>query len=403
MPKPFKAVKMTDRVYWVGAIDWGIREFHGYSTRRGTTYNAYLVLADKPTLIDTVKAPFRDELMSRVASVIEPRDIHTMVSNHSEMDHTGALPAAVAEIEPDRVLASPMGVKALARHFPGLDVSPVRDGQTVSLGDMALTFYETRMLHWPDSMICHLAGEEVLFSQDAFGMHLASSERFDDLLDPAILNQEAAKYYANILMPFSPLVEKLLARVGELALPIRLVAPDHGPVWRTGLAGILDSYGVWAARRPTRKAVVAYDTMWQSTALMARAIADGLAAGGSTVALAPLRSSTRSDVVTETLDAGALMVGSPTMNNNLFPTVADLLVYLRGLKPRNLLGAAFGSYGWSGEAVEQVATGLREAGVELVEEGLRAQYVPDGEALESCRALGERVAERLASVAQKVS
>jgi flavorubredoxin len=401
VPKPFEAVKIAERVYWVGAVDWGIREFHGYSTTRGTTYNAYLVLAETPTLIDTVKAPFRNELMSRIASVMDPRDIHTIVSNHSEMDHTGSLPGVVDAVAPDRIVASSMGVKTLAKHFPGLQVSEVKDGETLSLGDTSLTFYETRMLHWPDSMISHLADEEVLFSQDAFGMHLASSERFDDELDPAVLDQEAAKYYANILMPFSPLVTKLLARVGELALPTRLVAPDHGPVWRRDIGGIMGSYAAWAAQKPTRKAVVAYDTMWQSTALMARAIGDGLAAGGASVHIAAMRSSERSDVATEILDAGALVVGSPTMNGNLFPTVADLLVYIKGLKPRNLIGAAFGSYGWSGESVTQVADALSEAGVDLAEESLKVQYVPDDEALSRCRVLGERLAARLASVTRQ--
>ena len=397
MPKPFEAVKLSDRVYWVGAIDWGIREFHGYSTTRGTTYNAYLVLDETPTLIDTVKAPFRDELMSRVASVIDPSEIRTVVSNHSEMDHSGSLPGVLREIDPEKVVASPMGVKALASHFPALDIVEVKDGETLSLGATMLTFYETRMLHWPDSMMCHLAGEGVLFSQDGFGMHLASEERFDDEIDPAVLGQEAAKYYANILLPFSPLVEKLLARVAGLDLEIRLVAPDHGPVWRKDIEGIVGSYATWAAQSPTRKAVVAYDTMWHSTAAMARAVGEGLSAGGARVHLAPLRSSTRSDVATEILDAGALVVGSPTMNNNLFPTVADLLVYLRGLKPKNLVGAAFGSYGWSGEAAGQAAGLLSEAGVELVEENLRVRYVPDERALSECRALGERVASRLPS------
>ena len=399
MPKPFEAVKVTEKVYWVGAIDWGIREFHGYSTARGTTYNAYLVLAETPALIDTVKAPFRDELMSRIASVIDPRDIHTVVSNHSEMDHSGSLPGVMDLVAPERVVASKMGVKALGKHFPSLKVSAVQDGETLSLGDSALTFYETRMLHWPDSMISYLAGEDVLFSQDAFGMHLASSERFDDEIDPAVLGQEAAKYYANILMPFSPLIEQALARVAELALPLKLVAPDHGPIWRKDFGWIRDSYATWAAQRPTSKAVVAYDTMWQSTALMARSMADGLAGAGAAVSLTPLRSSARSDVATEVLDAGALVVGSPTMNNNVFPTVADLLVYLRGLRPKNLVGAAFGSYGWSGEAPGQVADGLAEAGVEIVEEAVRAQYVPDDAKLEECRALGERIARRIVPAA----
>lgn len=396
MPKPFEAVKIGERVYWVGAVDWAIRDFHGYSTRRGTTYNAYLVLADRITLIDTVIAPFRDELMSRIASVVDPRDIDVVVSNHAEMDHSGLLPEVVRAVRPSEVIASTMGAKALADHFRELaPVTPVKDGERRSLGNMSLTFLETRMLHWPDSMVSYLAEEQILFSQDAFGMHLASAARFDDELDPAVLDQEAKKYYANILTPFSPVVTKALARFGELALPTKLVAPDHGPIWRKGIAGIMESYARWAAQRPTRKAVVVYDTMWNSTALMARAIGEGLAAAGGTPALLPLGSSDRAEVATEVLDAGALIVGTPTINGQMFPTVADALTYLMGLKPANLIGAAFGSYGWSGEGAVRVHEALGEMKVELVAEPLRVRYVPREEDVGACSALGREVASRL--------
>jgi flavorubredoxin len=396
MAEPFKAVRISDRVHWVGAIDWGIRDFHGYTTKRGTTYNAYLVLADDITLIDTVKAPFRDELMSRVRSVVDPRDVKVVVSNHSEMDHSGALPDVVKEIQPREVIASAMGAKALAEHFHGFDkVVAVKDGERKSIGNMSLTFYETRMLHWPDSMISYLAEERLLFSQDAFGMHLASAERFDDEIDPVLLDEEARKYYANILMPYSSVVTKALARLQTLALPATLVAPDHGPVWRTGFAGIAASYARWAEQRPTRKAVVVYDTMWGSTALMARAIADGLAAGGASPKLLPVPASDRSEVATEVLEAGALLVGSSTLNGQMLPRVADVLTYLKGLKPINLVGQAFGSYGWSGEAAQHVHDALTQMKVEMVGEPQRCRYVPTKEQLVALRSLGEQVAARL--------
>lgn len=396
MAEPFRAVRISDRVHWVGAIDWGLRDFHGYTTRRGTTYNAYLVLADDVTLIDTVKAPFKDEFMSRIRSVVDPRDIKVVVSNHSEMDHSGLLPYVVKTVEPREVVASAMGAKALAEHFHGLDrIVAVKDGERKSLGNMSLTFYETRMLHWPDSMVSYLAEEQLLFSQDAFGMHLASSERFDDELDPAVLEEEARTYYANILMPFSPVVAKALARLQTLALPATLVAPDHGPVWRTGIGGILESYSRWAAQRPTRKAVVLYDTMWGSTAAMARAITDGLAAGGASAKLLPLAASHRSDAATEVLDAGALIVGSSTLNGQVLPRVADVLTYLKGLKPVNLVGQAFGSYGWSGEAVQHVQDALVQMKVEMVGDPQRCRYVPTKEQLVGLRGLGEQVAARL--------
>ena len=396
MEKAFRAVKVTETVHWVGAIDWTIRDFHGYATDGGTTYNAFLVLADKVTLIDTVKAPFKDQLLSRIESVIDPGDIDYIVSNHSEMDHSGCLPQIVERVRPEKVFASPMGAKALAAHFhEGLDVTVVKDGDAIDLGNRKISFLETRMLHWPDSMVSYLAEEKLLFSQDAFGMHLASSKRFDDEIRSWRLEHEAAKYYANILMPFSHLVLKVLGRIEEMGIEFEMIAPDHGPIWRKEPKRILELYRAWAERRPTKKAVVAYDTMWGSTESMALAVADGLIAGGARVEVMKLRSAHRSDIATELLDAGALVVGSPTMNNNLFPTMADLLVYLKGLKPQGLIGAAFGSFGWSGESVKQLEEALSEMKVEIAAESVRAKYVPDGETLAACRALGEAVAAKL--------
>jgi len=389
-----KAVKVADRVWWVGAIDWGIRDFHGYATSRGSTYNAYLVLADKVTLVDTVKAPFREEMLARVASVIEPGRIDYVVSNHSEMDHSGCLPEVIARVQPEKVFASPMGVKALRAHFALGGVEPVGTGDTLSLGDMTLHFLETRMLHWPDSMVSYLAEKRLLFSQDGFGMHLASVERFADELDPAVLYQEAAKYYANILLPYSGLIPRLFDKVRELELRIEVLCPDHGPVWR-GRLDIMDWYARWAEQRPTMKAVVAYATMWGSTARMAQSLADGLLEGGATARLLPLPPAHRSDVMTELLEAGALLVGSPTLNNGIFPTVADLLTYARGLKPRNLLGQAFGSHGWSGEACKQVQAYFADMGIETVGEAVRVNYVPTAADLTACRELGRQVAARM--------
>jgi flavorubredoxin len=397
MSGPLRAVKVSEHVHWVGAIDWDIRNFHGYSTHRGTTYNAYIITAERPTLVDSVKAPFRDELLSRVSSVVDPADIEIVVSNHAEMDHSGSLVEVVDAVGPEKVVASPMGVKALGAHFRGrLDVSEVADGDSLSLGDLTLRFYETRMLHWPDSMFTYLEEDGVLFSQDAFGMHLAGSERFDDEVDRCALLEEAATYYANILLPYSPQIKKLLERVDKLGLEPSLVAPDHGPIWRSGFAGILESYARWADQKPTLKAVVAYDTMWGSTAKMARAIADGLAEAGASPRLVNLSSSHRSDLASELLEAGALLVGTPTINNNMFPTLGDALSYVGGLRPQNLIGAVFGSYGWSGEGTSQAASILERMKVELVAEPLQVQYVPDDAALERCRELGVRVAGALA-------
>jgi flavorubredoxin len=397
----FKAARVTDHVYWVGAIDWAIRDFHGYLTSRGSTYNAYLILADKITLVDTVKRPFREEMLSRIASVIDPGDITYIISNHSEMDHSGCLPEVIQAVKPEKVFASVMGANALAEHFHlDREIVAVKDGESINLGNMNVSFVETRMLHWPDSMFTYLAEDGVLFSQDAFSMHLASSERFDDEISDDILDYEAARYFANILLPLSSAVVKCLEKMRSLDITMRIVATDHGPIWRKDVNRIVELYSRWAAQKPTKKAVVAYDTMWQSTAMMARAIGEGLKAGGADAKLMPLRACHRSDVATEILDAGALLVGTPTLNNNLFPTVADALTYLKGLKPRNLIGAAFGSYGWSGEAVGQVEDVLRGMKVELVGESIKAKYVPDDEALARCYSQGMLVAEKLRELCQ---
>lgn len=396
MADVYKAVKLTDRVYWVGAIDWTIRDFHGYTTHRGSTYNAYLILADKITLVDTVKAPFREELLSRIASVVNPKDIRVIVSNHSEMDHSGCLSDIISLVEPEKVVASTMGAKTL-QDILHLDqeIISVKDGEHLSLGNMNLRFMETRMLHWPDSMFSYLPEEEILFSHDAFGMHLASAERFDDEIDPAILQYEVATYYANILLPYSPLVTRLLGRVGSSGMTFKYIAPDHGPVWRKDIGGIIRKYGDWAAQKPTRKAVVVYGTMWHSTERMARAISEGLANGGAIARCMSMDVCHRSDVAYEILDAGALMIGSSTLNNNMLPHVADVLTYLKGLRPVNLMGASFGSYGWSGEAPGQITDILKEMKIEVMAEPIKVQHVPRESDLARCYALGEGIALQL--------
>ena len=396
MSDSFKAVKISEKVYWVGAIDWNLRNFHGYLTSRGSTYNAFLIVADKVTLIDTVKPQFYDEMMARIGSVIDPSQIDYVVSNHAEMDHSGSLPRLLHSLRPKKLIASSKGVDALKAHFHwDKEIEAVKTGDRLDLGNTALSFIEARMLHWPDSMFSFLEDEGILFSNDAFGMHLATSQRFADEIDPWILRYEGSKYYANILLHLSPIVSKLIEKLPSFNLDIKMIAPDHGPIWRENLEQIIGYYAQWAQQRPTNKALVVYDTMWQSTATMARAVGDGLAEGGARVVLMSLEGTHRSNVVTELLDAGALIVGSPTMNNQIYPTVADVMNYLKGLKPKNLIGATFGSYGWSGEAVKHLDQMMQDMKVALVQEGLRIKYVPTTQDLARCRELGAQVAAKL--------
>jgi flavorubredoxin len=392
----YSAVKVTDNVYWVGAIDWTIRDFHGYTTPHGSTYNAYLVMAEDITLIDTVKGPFMQEMLARIQSVVEPSKIKYIVSNHSELDHSGCLPEVIDLIKPQKVFASAVGVKTLMellhhRH----EIIPVKDGGTLSLGNMELTFMETRMIHWPDSMFAYLAKDELLFSQDAFGMHWATQERFADELPAASLEYEGATYYANIVLPYSPIVLKALEKVASSGLKIKVIAPDHGPIWRQDIGWIIDLYKKWATQKPTAKAVVVYATMWHSTEKMARAISESLAQAGIQVKLISMNETHRSEVAYEVLDAGALIVGSSTLNNNILPQMADVMTYLKGLKPANKIGAAFGSYGWSGESVKQIEALLKEMKVDLAAESIAVKHAPGNDVLEKCHDLGKTVAAEL--------
>jgi flavorubredoxin len=398
MKDVFKARKVTETVWWVGAIDWGLRDFHGYATYRGTTYNAFLVMADKVALIDTVKAPFFEELMARIESVIDPKKIDVIVSNHSEMDHSGCLPEVIAAVEPERVVASKAGVETLGHHFHDMrGIEAVEDGATLDLGGRTLRFIETKMVHWPDSMLSYMPEERLLFSQDAFGMHLATSELFADEVPRALLEAEAAKYFANILMPLVGPISRALAKVREAGIALEIVAPDHGPIWRRreDIEFIVGRCVEWCEQKPTRKAVVVYDTMWGSTERLARAIGEGLKAGGAAPKLMPLKGNHRSDVATEVLGAGALLVGSPTLNNAMLPTVADVLTYLGGLKPKNLVGAAFGSYGWAPAGVKQVQETLEAMKLDVVGDGLKVRYVPTDEDLKAAHELGVQVAAKL--------
>ncbi|MDD5089485.1 MAG: FprA family A-type flavoprotein [Candidatus Wallbacteria bacterium] len=398
MADTFKAVRISDRVWWVGAVDWGIRDFHGYATKRGTTYNAYLVTGDKPVLIDTVKKPFYQEMMSRISSVLPEKKVSFIISNHSEMDHSGSLPEAIASLEPEMVFASRAGCQALKDHFPALDsITAIKSGEKLALGNSDFLFLETRMLHWPDSMVSYLAGDGVLFTQDAFGMHLATLSLMAAGHERALLRAEAARYYANILTPYSGLVADLLQKLPQLGLDIKIVAPDHGPIWqgKDEIGWITGLWQNWAALKPTRKTVIVYDSMWGSTASMAQVIADSLAGAGVEIFMAPLSSTHRSDVATELLEAGALLVGTPTINQEMFPTVADVLCYLKGLKRKGLIGQVFGSHGWGGEGVRRADEALTQMQVETVGMPVTARYVPGPEALSSCRELGAMIASAL--------
>ena len=391
-----RPVEIAKGVYDVGVIDWNVRDFHGYSTHRGTTYNAFLIVDEKIALIDTVKKNFSDQLIDNISKIVDPKKIDYVISNHTEMDHSGGLPRVMHRVGEDKPLyCSKMGAKNLARHFPRKwNYRAVGSGEELSLGRRTLTFLETRMLHWPDSMFTYLKEDKILFSSDGFGQHYAGQENFDDEVGDEIMHH-AKKYYANILLLYSPLILKLIDTVTELGIEIDMICPDHGIIWRKDPGKIISAYARWAKQVPEKKAVVVYDTMWHSTEAMADEISAGIAHEGVHVRPIHIRSSHRSEIMTEVLDAAAVIVGSPTLNNQLFPTVSDFLTYMKGLKPINKIGAAFGSYGWSGEAVKMISSALEEMKFDLIDPGVRIQYVPDKEGLSTCFEFGRKIGKAI--------
>jgi flavorubredoxin len=391
-----KPLEVAKGIYWVGAMDWNIRDFHGYSTKQGTTYNAFLIVDDKITLVDAVKKEFADELIERISQIVDPKKIDYVISNHTEMDHSGGLARIMHRIgEGKPVYCSKTGYKNLTKHFQQKwNYQPVEDGGQINIGKRTLVFMETRMLHWPDSMFTYAKEDKILFSSDAFGQHYAGLERFDDQIGDAIM-PHAKKYFANILLLYAPLILKLIEKVKSMGLPIDMILPDHGVMWRKDPMKIVKAYVEWSEQKPKRKALVIYDTMWHSTQSMAEAIVEALGDEGVDAKPMHLRTWHRSDIMTEVMDTGAIIVGSPTLNNNLFPTVSDFLTYLKGLKPRNKVAAAFGSYGWSGEAVKMITKELEEMKFKVVDPGVRVLFVPDKEALEACRELGRKIAKEL--------
>lgn len=368
-------VELTKGVYWVGAIDWSLRSFHGYTTMRGATYNAYLIVDEKIALIDAVKAPFAQELLDRVSKIVPLEKIDYLVSNHVEMDHSGAIPRVLALAPRAKVVTSqPQGLKGLTLHYGPHDYVAVKAGDTLSLGSRSLRFVPTPMVHWPDNMFTYCPEEKILFSNDSFGQHYASSGRFDDTVDLSEVMQEAAKYYANIVMPYASQVKGLFKSIE--GLEVKLIAPSHGIVWRSHIDEILSAYAHWSDNAPANRAVVAFDSMWHSTEAMARAVAEGFIAAGIPTVLRDINLTHISDIMTDVLEAKFIALGSPTLNNNLLPTVAGFLTYFRGLAPKARLGMAFGSYGWSGQSIAQAEEGLIAAGVTPFCPMQRVQYVP---------------------------
>jgi len=393
-----KSCEIKKGVYWVGAIDWNVKSFHGhtYTTQRGTTYNAYLIVDEKIALVDTVYGPFAGEMIERIRDIIPPEKIDYIIANHVETDHSGALPEIIKLCPKAKVLGTAKCKEGLYRNYYGSwEFQIVKTGDKLPLGKKTLTFLEAPMLHWPDSMFSYLVEDELLLPNDAFGQHYATSRRFDDEVDNAMLMDEAAKYYANILWPLSPLVLKKIEDVQKLNIPIKMIAPSHGIIWRSDPMKIVNAYVKWAKNTTNPKVVIVYETMWGSTEKMALRIAQGLIDAGVEIKLFNVNQSDRTEVIKEMLDSKGYLIGSSTHDNGMLPTIAGFLEFFKGLKPKNRIAAVFGSYGWGGGAVGGIEKILKEAGVEVSQDSLSAQYVPDTGEINKCYEWGKEFAGRM--------
>ncbi|MDD2688716.1 MAG: flavodoxin domain-containing protein [Candidatus Omnitrophica bacterium] len=385
-------------IFWVGAVDWNVRTFHGhtYSTKRGTTYNAYLILDDKVTLVDTVHPPFAGELIGKIKEIIPPEKIDYIIVNHVEVDHSGALPAMLKVCPRAKLFGTAKCKEGLYRHYYGdWDFQIVKTGDKLPIGKRTLNFIEAPMIHWPDSMFTHCPQEKLLLPNDAFGQHYATSERFDDETDQCALMDEAAKYYGNILWPLSAVILRKIEEVQKMNIAIDMIAPSHGIIWRRDPMKIINAYLGWTKNETKRKAVVVYETMWGATEKMARKIVEGITDSGVAVKLFDITTSDRTEVIKEMLDAKGFVIGSSTHDNDMLTTIAGFLEFLKGLAPKNRVAATFGSYGWAGGAVKSVENVLKETGIEVIQPGLSVKYVPDENEIKRCYEFGRDFAGKL--------
>jgi flavorubredoxin len=380
-----KPVKLKENIWWVGGIDWDLRNFHGYLTQRGSTYNAYLIIDEKTTLIDNVKHYLYDEMITRISQIIDPKRIDYIIQNHVEMDHSGGMPHLLDLVPHAKVFTNAMAIKGLNLHYKNhWNFEEVKTGDTINIGKRNLAFLTTPMVHWPDNMVTYCPEEKLLFSNDAFGQHIASSERLETDYPFNIVMEEARKYYANIVLPYSKQVQKVLEAAATLE--IEMIAPSHGLIWTKHIPEIVKAYTEWAfnVANPD-KALIIFDTMWKSTQKVAYAIADAFENLGVHIKMLNLQETHISDIMTQVITAKYICVGSPTLNSSILPTVAGFLYYLKGLSPKNRIGLAFGSYGWGGQSIDIVNHLLgdsKECGFDMLP-SVKVQYIPDAEALQN--------------------
>ncbi|MCP4632968.1 MAG: FprA family A-type flavoprotein [candidate division Zixibacteria bacterium] len=392
------SVILKDRVYWIGYIDWNLRDFHSFEAKRGVTYNSYFIKDNDCALIDAVKGPFADDLLKKLAELSDFSKIKYVVCNHAELDHAGALPEVMKALPNAQLVCNKKCQGTLNLHFDtsNWNFKIVSTGDTISLGERTLRFIDTPMVHWPESMFTYLEEDKILFSMDAFGQHYTSSKHFDYEVPTALVIEEAKAYYANILMPFGKPIEKTLAQLENIE--IEMIAPSHGIIWKESIEQIVSLYKDWSAYKAKSKVLVIYDTMWQSTASMARAILKGVEDSGVDVKLISIRNSNLTDIATEVLDSAGIAFGSSTINGEMMPMAGAVLTYLKGLKPKNKIAFAFGSYGWGRGGVDGIVEYFDKLKWEILREPIKSKYRPDEKILDECYNAGKMMAEKTKQV-----
>ena len=370
-------------VSWVGYLDWELENFHGddYSIFHGSSQNAYLIEEEKTVLVDTVWAPHRFDFIENLKREIDLKKIDAIVVNHGEIDHSGALADLLEEIPGTPLYCTAMAVKSLEGQYGkrGWNFHVVKTGDELPIGNgKKLQFVEMRMLHWPDSMATFLTGDNILFSMDAFGQHYATSELFADKAEQGILWHEALKYFVNILNPFAALIPRKLEEIAALQLPIEMIAPSHGAIWRERPFTIVEKYDEWAKAYQEDQVTIAYDTMWNGTEAIAHAIAEEIKrqSPATVVKVYNIAKSDKNEVMTEVFKSRAIAVGSPTYINGVLASVTGWLAFLKSLKFKKKRAAAFGCYGWSGEGVKFLQESLQDAGFAVVDEHVKSLWNP---------------------------
>ncbi len=392
--------KINDQVTCVGKIDWELPSFHGdeLSTRKGSSYNSYLIEDEKVVLIDTVWKPFAKEFVDNLKQHIDLNKIDYIISNHSEIDHSGALPLLLKEIPNTPVYCTANGAKNLKGHYhEDWNFIPVKTGDTLNIGKRTLTFIEARMIHWPDSMFTYMDNENILFSNDGFGQHYASDMMYNDLVDQCELFQEAIKYYANILNPYSAIISNKVKEILKMDLPIAMIAPSHGIIWRDNPMQILNKYLEWSNNYHENQISVVYDSMWKGTRKMAETITIGIKNVDPMVEVKLLNAAhmDKNDILTEIFKSKAYLIGSSTINKNLLYSISGILDMIIGLGFKGKKMAAFGSYGWSGEGVGIIESRLKDSKVDVLLPGLKELWTPDDDALQRCLDFGMEFAQKL--------